>query len=70
VRDLRQGLQSNVEFGLSQGESARTDRQEYEVLMRSMRKGLSAQVCFAVARGIQARYKVSKQRAARREGGQ
>lgn len=55
MRVMRQGVQSDVEFGLSQGESACTRRQD-AVFLRSLRKGVPAQVCFAIARGVQARY--------------
>lgn len=52
---MRQGFQSDVEFGVSQGESARTCRQD-AVFVRCLRKGVPAQIRPAIARGVQARY--------------
>lgn len=68
MRALRQRLQSNVEFGLPQGQSART-RGENAVRVRNLRQRVSASILFEIARGVQARHKVSTsyRRAARNE---
>lgn len=58
MRALWERFQSNVEFGLPQGQSACT-RGENAARVRNLRQRVSASILFEIARRVQARDKVS-----------
>lgn len=58
MRALWQRVQSNVEFGLPQGQSSCT-RGENAARVRNLRQRVPAPILFEIARGIQAWDKVS-----------